>query len=58
MAEIRNHECVYENCKKTITTTRKDVKHCCGACKKEADCQWQEEHNAAKKTVYGNRIAA
>ena len=48
-AEKRKRECVCENCGKTFTATRKDVKYCCDICQTEANRKMQKERNAAKR---------
>ena len=47
--ESRKRECVCENCGKTFTATRKDVKYCCDDCRANANRWMQKERNAAKQ---------
>ena len=48
-AENRKRECVCENCGKTFTATRRDVKYCCDDCRTEANRRMQKERNVAKQ---------
>ena len=48
-AKERSREVVCENCGKTFTTTRSDVKYCCDACRYEGHLKAQKVRNAANR---------
>lgn len=48
-AEKRSREIACENCGKTFTTTRNDVKYCCDQCRYEGQLKGQRIRNAANR---------
>ena len=48
-AKERSREVVCENCGKTFTPTRSDVKYCCDACRYEGHLKAQKVRNAANR---------